>query len=125
VRIAGRRQLPGDVLPQRLVPRPDRQEFLLAGCPVVGVRTGAPFIQDGVTGVFVDRLPPGAKCVKNDADEAALAAFIHALQSVQNRDRRQVREESATAFHPVWIVDGLLKQLQGVRGHSEERAVRP
>ncbi|MFQ3592162.1 MAG: glycosyltransferase [Gemmataceae bacterium] len=41
------------------------QEILLAGCPVVGVRTGAPFIQDGVTGVFVDRLPPGAKCVKN------------------------------------------------------------
>jgi hypothetical protein len=83
------------------------------------------FLQDGVTGVCVDRLPPGAKCIKNDADEVALAAFIHALEAAQNKDRRQVREESATAFHPVWIVDGLLKQLQGVCGHSEEGAVRP
>jgi hypothetical protein len=45
------------------------QEILLAGCPVVGVRTGAPFIHDGIPGVFVDCLPPGAKCVKSDDDQ--------------------------------------------------------
>ncbi|MFQ3651956.1 MAG: hypothetical protein SNJ75_16660, partial [Gemmataceae bacterium] len=101
------------------------QEILLAGCPVVGVRTGAPFIQDGVTGVFVDRLPPGAKCVKNDADEAALVAFVERLQSLQNWDRQQVRESAASAFHPVAIVDGLLEQLERTRRHSEEGGVRP
>ncbi len=68
------------------------QEIALVGCPTVGVRTGTPFIQDGVTGVFVDRLPPGAKCVKNDADEVALATFLDALQSLQNRERQEVRE---------------------------------
>lgn len=101
------------------------QEILLAGCPVVGVRTGAPFIQDGITGVFVDRLPPGAKCIKNDADAVALAAFLDALQSLQIRDRMHVRESAASAFHPVVIVDGLLKQLEGARRHSEEGAARP
>jgi hypothetical protein len=91
---------------------------------VVGVRTGAPFIQDGVTGVFVDRLPPGAKCVKNDADEMALAAYIHAVQVLQTRDRKHVREQAALAFHPVPLVDGLLEHLERPRGHSEERIVR-
>jgi hypothetical protein len=100
------------------------QEILLAGCPTVGVRTGAPFIQDGVTGIFVDRLPPGAKCVKNDADEAALAAYIHAVQVLQTRDREHVRERAASAFHPVPLVDGLLEHLERTRGHSEERIVR-
>ena len=98
---------------------------MLAGCPVVWVCTGVPFIQDGVTGVFVDRLPPGAKCVKNDADEMALAAYIHAVRVLQNRDRQEVREQAALAFHPVPLVDGLLEHLQWTRGHSEDRVVRP
>jgi len=57
-------------------------EAFAAGCPVVGVRTRAPFIHDGVTGVFVERLPPGATCVKNDADEMALAAYFRAVQAL-------------------------------------------
>jgi glycosyltransferase involved in cell wall biosynthesis len=36
------------------------QEILLAGCPAVGVRTGASFVQHGLTGYLVDRLPPAA-----------------------------------------------------------------
>ncbi len=101
------------------------QEILLAGCPTVGVRTGASFIRDGVTGVCVDRLPPGAKCVKNDADEVALATFLDALQSLQNRERQEVREQAIAAFHPVSIVDGLLELLERTRRHSEDGVVRP
>ncbi|MFN4261477.1 MAG: glycosyltransferase [Gemmataceae bacterium] len=101
------------------------QEILLAGCPVVGVRTGAPFIRDGVTGVFVERLPPGAKCVKNDADEVSLGTFLDALQSLQNRERQEVREQAIAAFHPVPIVNGLLEQLERTRRHSEDGVVRP
>ena len=52
------------------------QELLLAGCPTVGVRTGASFIHHGETGILVDRLPPGRQCVSGDEDAAALAAFI-------------------------------------------------
>jgi hypothetical protein len=75
---------------------------------VVGVRTGAPFIHDGISGVFVDRLPPGAKCIKNDADEAALAAYMQSVQTLQNKDRKDVREQAALAFHPVPLVNGLV-----------------
>ena len=100
------------------------QEILLAACPVVGVRTGAPFIQDGITGIFVNRLPPGAKCIKNNADEAALAAYIHAVQVLQTRDRKHVREQAALAFHPVPIINGLLEQLDQARSRAESDSVQ-
>jgi hypothetical protein len=106
--------------------RAARNPGLTSGaCKVIDVRTGAPFVQDGVTGVFVDRLPPGAKCVKNDADAATLAAYIHAVQVLQTRDRKHVREQAALAFHPVPLVDGLLEHLERTRGHCEDGVVRP
>ena len=86
---------------------PDSRPGLASGL-VVGVCTGAPFIQDGISGVFVDRLPPGAKCIKNDADEAALAAYMQSVQTLQNKDRKDVREQAALAFHPVPLVNGLV-----------------
>ncbi len=70
------------------------QEILLAGWPVVGVRTRAPFLRDGVTGVFTDRLPPGAKWVKNDADKAALAAFVEGIQRGQRGFRHGTHRRS-------------------------------
>lgn len=57
------------------------QEILLAGCPVVGVRTGAAFVQHGVTGTLVDRLPPGRTCISADADQAVLAIFADAISA--------------------------------------------
>jgi hypothetical protein len=93
------------------------QEILLAGCPVVGIRTGAPFIQDGLTGVFVDRLPPGAKCVKNDADAAALAEHQCAIHRSQSLPRGRVRSESATRFAPESIVNAITLSL----GQARER----
>jgi hypothetical protein len=76
-------------------------------------------------GVFIDRLLPWAKCVKKDADEVALAAYSHAVQALQNKDRNDVREQAALAFHPVPLVDGLLEHLEWTRGHSEDGVVRP
>ena len=95
------------------------EEILLAGCPVVGVRTGAPFLQDGATGLFVDRLPPGAQCVQNDADKAALEAYLHAIQVVQTLDRKRVHGLASQAFHPAPIVDGLIATLDQIRSESE------
>jgi hypothetical protein len=43
------------------------QEILLAGCPTVGVRTGAAFVRDGVTGVLVERLPRGQSAWRTTA----------------------------------------------------------
>lgn len=61
-----------------------------ADCPVVGVRTGAPIENDGVTGDPVDRLPPGAKCVQNDADAA--------IQQVIEMDRVAASATSRRVF---------------------------
>lgn len=88
------------------------QEILLAGCPVVGVRTGAPFVNDGVTGVFVERLPPGAKCVKNDADEVALATFVEGIRRGMEMRRDAVRTSAAEAFATERIVDQVVAVLE-------------
>jgi hypothetical protein len=91
------------------------QEILLAGCPTVGVRTGAPFIQDGVTGVLVERLPPGAKCVKSDADETALAAFLDAVGRAGAMPRNTVRSCAAERFATGAVADLVLTALRDVR----------
>jgi hypothetical protein len=110
------------------------QEILLAGCPVVVVRTGVPFIQDGVSGVFVDRLPSGAKCVKNVADEVALATFVEGIRRVQQTDCHSVRARGVDAFATShrrsthrsfgngefpWRTHGRVNAYQGERRHSD------
>ena len=64
------------------------QEILLAGCPTVGVRTGAPFIEHRVTGYFVDRLPPGRNCISGDNDELALSQLEQTLSLTCDIDRQ-------------------------------------
>jgi hypothetical protein len=82
---------------------------------VAGVRTGAPFIQDGVTGVYVNRLPPGAKCVKTDADATALAAFQTAIHRSQTLPRGWVHSETATRFASDRIGNTVILTVQQVR----------
>jgi hypothetical protein len=96
---------------------------LFAGCPTVGVRTGAPFIQDGVTGVFVERLPPGAKCVKNDADEALLAAFVEGIQRSQQTDRRAVRGAASEVFGTEHIAGQIIDALATARSRGQPLVV--
>lgn len=90
-------------------------ERLLDGCSVVGVRTGAPFIHVGVTGVFVDRLPLGAKWVKNDGAEAALAAFVDGVQRIQQTDRHSVRAGAGEVFGTEAVAERVLQHLFAVR----------
>src|SRR5262249_37933747 len=71
------------------------QEILLAGCPAVGVATGAPFVRDGLTGSRVGRLPPGQECVAGDDDRAALDAYMDAVRRAQGLDRKAVRAAAA------------------------------
>jgi len=87
------------------------QEILLAGCPTVGVRSGAPFVQHGLTGHLVDRLPPGRQCVANEDDEAVLATYLDALAQAQAMDRRSVRETAAGQFATDRIVESVLESL--------------
>ena len=81
------------------------QEILLAGCPTVGVRTGASFVRTGETGVVVDRLPPGRQCAESDEDVRALAVFMEAIEQASAMDRHSVRERAASEFDTDRIVD--------------------
>jgi len=91
------------------------QEILLAGCPTIGVRTGAAFVQHGRTGYLVDRLPPGRQCVANDDDERALAAYLDALRQAQAMDRRAVRVAAAEQFDTEKIAQACVLALDAAR----------
>ncbi|MCA9181286.1 MAG: glycosyltransferase, partial [Planctomycetales bacterium] len=84
-------------------------EILLAGCPVVGVRTGAPFIEHGVTGYFVERLPPGALCVECRDHFTALEAFVKAIKQAVTANRLSVQAKTSKKFETTDIVDRLLR----------------
>ena len=88
------------------------QEVLLAGCPVVGVRTGAPFIQDGVTGFQIKRLPPGASCFENENDSELLKAYLKSIGLAQSLSRDAVRDTASIAFAPATIVDVIVATLE-------------
>ncbi len=91
------------------------QEILLAGCPTVGVRTGASFVRTGETGVLVDRFPPGRQCVETDEDERALAGYMEAVHQVQAIDRADVRRRAAEEFDTDRIADQVIAALARVR----------
>ena len=91
------------------------QEILLAGCPTVGVRTGASFVHDGVTGCIVERLPPGQQCVRTDDDRAALQAYLEAISRAQSMNRHAVRAAAAEEFNTARIVDRVIAALDSVR----------
>lgn len=93
------------------------QEILLAGCPTVGVRTGASFVRTGETGLVVHRLPPGRQYVENDGDNAALAAYVDALAQAQAFDRQDVRVRAAVDFQTKGLIDQLVTTLDGLRGY--------
>jgi len=91
------------------------QEILLAGCPTVGVCTGAAFVQHGLTGYLVDRVPPGRQCVASRGDERALVSYLDALTRAQAMDRRSVRAAAAEHFATDRIVEAVLAVLAECR----------
>lgn len=94
------------------------QEILLAGCPAVGVRTGAPWVEPGVTGYFVDELPT---CM--DPEALQLTEYVERLRRAQELDRDSVREVAAERFDTIRIVETVLDALQ--RARAREREERP
>jgi hypothetical protein len=99
------------------------QEILLAGCPTVGVPTGAPFVEHGDTGVVLDRLPPGQQCVESDDDVRALAVFMEAIEQAKAMDRPSVRDRAAEEFDSDRIVDSIITAVNTDRlGGGIERA---
>ncbi|MGA2619830.1 MAG: hypothetical protein ABSF26_19630 [Thermoguttaceae bacterium] len=73
-------------------------EILLAGCPAVGIPTGAPFIEPGHTGVSVDRFDPHA-CQQ-------AVALCHQF------DREEVARRAAALFDTGRIVATIVRALE-------------
>ena len=88
------------------------QEILLAGCPTVGVRTGAPFIENGITGYFVDQLPPGSNNTSSDIERILLAAYESAVKDLFQLNRHEVQNLSRSTFSTKSIVDELVARLE-------------
>lgn len=86
------------------------QEIMLAGCPAVGVRTGAAFVKQGRNGFWVSKLP---QIAPNQDD--SMHEFAVALSAAMHLDRRSVRELAAEEFAPSTIANSILCVLQTVR----------
>lgn len=91
------------------------QKILLAGSPTVGVRTGAAFARNGVTGFWVDSLPPGGRYVRNDEEMLLLKVYIDLITQAQAIDRTDVRNGVIEQFHSDGIVTQVLNCLSGLR----------
>jgi hypothetical protein len=91
------------------------QEILLAGCPTVGVRTGAPFVRTGVTGELVQRLPPGDDACSADTDRYDLSCLIQAVERVREMDRTTVREIAVAEFSVDAVTAKVLEALDAAR----------
>ena len=91
------------------------QEILLSGCPVVGVRTGAAFVRHGVTGLLVDRLPPGWRCIGCDQDKENLDEYLRSIYAATEFDRTAVRLASESIFSTMCVVDSVVASLESLR----------
>ena len=73
-------------------------EILLAGCPTVGMPAGAPFVEQGRTGILLDRLEPNR--------------LIDAVEDCLEMDRCRVAMLAAEQFDTDRIVDTVLGAIQ-------------
>ena len=100
------------------------QEILLAGCPTVGVRTGASFVRTGETGVLVDRLPPGEASITSEQDAKALDAFLEGIHAAQHLERHTVRALAADQFAAGGIVEAVIAALARLRETAKSQRGR-
>jgi hypothetical protein len=75
-------------------------EILLAGCPAIGVPTGAPFVRPGQTGVLLDRFVP--------------KACLDAVAKCHRINRHTVAALAASQFDTGRIIDMVLEALRQV-----------
>jgi len=82
-------------------------EIRLCGCPTIGLPTGAPFVQNGLTGVLLEEL----------TSETCTEAIQHCRQM----NRRRVADLATEQFDTGRIVDIVLRALDGARCYANLR----
>ncbi len=75
-------------------------EILLAGCPTVGIPRGVPFVQNGATGIVIERF--------------TLRACLEAVRECHRLDRRRVAAATAEQFDTRRTVATILAALAKV-----------
>jgi hypothetical protein len=76
-------------------------EIMLAGCPVIGVERGAPFVLGGSTGVRVEELAPGP--------------VLDAIRACHGFDRHKVRAAAQNIFDGDRIARAVIEALEYFR----------
>ena len=76
-------------------------EILLAGCPVIGIECGAPFVLSGITGIRVAALD--------------LDLLLEAIAMCHDFDRRWIRAVARRLFDANAIADAVIAALDWVR----------
>jgi len=76
-------------------------EILLCGCPTAGLLTGAPFVEPGRSGFFVEPSTP--------------PRWIEAIERCHGLDRHEVAGRAAVQFDGARIVDTVLAALDRAR----------
>lgn len=94
------------------------QEILLAGCPTVGVRIGASFVRAGVTGFWVEKLPPGGRAISSQQDADLLMAYVDRIAQAMEINRHQVREYAVQEFSTDRITSKIVGTLEEFRTFS-------
>jgi hypothetical protein len=94
------------------------QEILLAGCPSVGVSTGASLVCDGVTGYLVKHLPPGERCIDSDRDMALLTTYMGKIRQAMDLNRHHVCAHEYYAFSPQCIASAIIEKLEQLQSIS-------
>lgn len=80
-------------------------EILLAGCPAIGVPTGAPFIRPGRTGILIDRFRP--------------EVCLDAVGKCHRLDRHTIAGLAAQQFDTARIVETVLTALRSAAQRTE------
>ena len=92
------------------------QEILLAGCPTVGVWTGAAFVRTGETGGAGEPVPPGRHAWKAKTTRRR-AGGLHGRTGSGSSDQASACAGSAAEdFQTTSIVDQLVNTLDGIKG---------
>ena len=80
-------------------------EILLAGCPAIGIPTGAPFIEPGRTGILIEQF--------------RLEACLDAVERCHQFDRHSVATAANRQFDTTRIIDTVLGSLRDVVGQAQ------
>jgi len=83
-------------------------EILLSGCPVIGHRSTAPWIEPDQTGLYID-------------DLADAAAVVSAVEDLHEWDLNPIRDRARELFDPRLIVETVLAALDRARRHEPGR----